>query len=912
MKKVQYRLIVRAVTLILIASFVAFPRADGSLDGTVVDPKGAVIEAAQVQIQNRSTGQSSTAVTDQRGRFHVANLSPGTYMVRISTRGFKVFENEVVIQDGRPSTLEARLEIVETRESLTVAGRGPVAPNSNKHYRALRDANAFETFTVNNLVIVRDVGKLTLRTGTISFLPSLLEKVTVAVFIGDGEFSLTPYARTERDYLRSLVGTDQVLEPFGKSVFCFTDQSYDEISRQAQRAPAATAAQEVLKDFRNRMRSRTDRPRSLLEAMLNDETIENIEAELLTDLYNPSQPGFFDAYIGGRKHGDLRFKVRPRGAFPQLLAPEEVALINVDPDGSDEGIWYLGHSESEQKNGKASSNEDKRQFDALHYKIETVIDRSEKLTASTDFTLAALGNGERVLKFGLLPSLRVTRVSIAGSDIDFIQEKQKEDGSFYFILPDAMVKGREYTVKIEYQGNKVIEDAGGGNFAVGARTSWYPSVNAFSDRATFDLTFKVPNLYTLVGVGKLDKEWREGDFSASHWVAKEPLLVAGFNYGRFKKKAISDSDTKYEIEGYAAHEMPDSLRGVPNIEGMSPSRLTENTIVEAQNSIRLFTAFFGATPYQRIAITQQPEFDFGQSWPTLVYLPISAFLDSTQRYRLLGGISTSLTEFIQEVTPHEVAHQWWGHLVGWASFHDQWLSEGFADFSASLYLEHVERKRDKYLRFWEASKESILNKNQYGRRPNDAGPIWQGLRLDTKKNPGAYSRVVYSKGAYVLHMLRWIMFDTKTGDQQFIEMMKDFVKTHYNGSASTEDFKHAVERHMNPRMDLDGNGKMDWFFNQWVYGTEIPKYRLDYSFTSDAGSVVLVLTLTQGGVPEDFKMVVPIYLDFGDRIVRLGTANITGNSSTPELKVKLPAKPKRVLVDANRDILATEIVYNAK
>src|SRR4030095_4505443 len=203
--------------------------------------------------------------------------------------------------------------------------------------------------------------------------------------------------------------------------------------------------------------------------------------------------------------------------------------------------------------------------------------------------------------------------------------------------PEALVKGQQYKLKIEYQGNKVIEDAGGGNFAVGARTSWYPSANAFNDRATFDITFKVPNRYTLVAVGKQVKSWREGEFAASQWVSEVPLAVAGFNYGVFKKKEIEDADTKYVIEGYATADLPDYMRGAAERAGgaMTPAALNKKAMVDAENSIRIFTHWFGEAPYGRIAITQQPQFNFGQSWPTLVYLPISAYLDSTQRWMLL-------------------------------------------------------------------------------------------------------------------------------------------------------------------------------------------------------------------------------------------------------------------------------------
>jgi len=569
----------------------------------------------------------------------------------------------------------------------------------------------------------------------------------MAVFVGDGEFTLTPAIGVERAYLRLVIDKETVNEAFDRAVLCFTDETYQEVKRQEQAGDHELRTPDVLRDFHKRLRYRTERPRSMLEYLLAYEGVENIEAEILASLYNPKRPGFFSAYIFGRKHGDLRYHVRPYGVLPQMLAPEEVALLNVDPQGNEEGIWYLGHFENEYKTGRASSEEDKRVIDAEHYRIETVIDRGDKLTASAELTFTALTEGDRVLNFGLLPTLRVTRVTLAGErEVNFIQENRKEDGSFYIVLPEPLVKGKQYKLTMEYQGNKVVEDAGGGSFSVGARTSWYPSVNAFNDRATFDLTFKVPNKYTLVGVGKLVKEWREDEFAASQWVSDVPLAVAGFNYGRFKKKELTDADTKYQIEGYATSELPDYLRRFEGIGGMTPSRMTENAMVEAQNSIRIFSKYFGEAPYGRVAITQQPQPNFGQSWPTLVYLPVTAFLDSTQRWMMMGGNAFRFADFIQEVTPHEVAHQWWGHIVGWSSFHDQWLSEGFADFSASLYLQLTEPKPDKYLRFVDRWREAILNKNQFGRRANDAGPIWMGLRLNTYRTPGAYNRLVYPKG----------------------------------------------------------------------------------------------------------------------------------------------------------------------
>jgi len=123
---------------------------------------------------------------------------------------------------------------------------------------------------------------------------------------------------------------------------------------------------------------------------------------------------------------------------------------------------------------------------------------------------------------------------------------------------------------------------------------------------------------------------------------------------------------------------------------MAPKAMTSFALQQARAQMQVCTIFFGKAPYENLAITEQPNFNFGQSWPSLVYLPISAYIDSTQRWRLFGTIDSNFTGFVQEVTPHEVAHQWFGHSVSWASYHDQWLSEGFADFAAGLQRLGVE------------------------------------------------------------------------------------------------------------------------------------------------------------------------------------------------------------------------------
>jgi hypothetical protein len=371
---------------------------------------------------------------------------------------------------------------------------------------------------------------------------------------------------------------------------------------------------------------------------------------------------------------------------------------------------------------------------------------------------------------------------------------------------------------------------------------------------------------------------------------------------------VSDDLAKYTLEVYTTQDVPDVLKRFSEHMSLSPSAMAQNALVDAQNSMRLFQQMFGEAPFGRLAITQQPAFFFGQSWPTLVYLPVSAFLDGTQRWQMMGGQAFRFANFIDEVTPHEVAHQWWGHMVGWASYHDQWLSEGFAEFSAGLFLEQT-HKPGEAQKFWDRLETEITAKGNFGISPSDAGPIWLGLRLNTPKTMNAYRGLVYPKGAYLLQMIRMLMWDDKTGDQDFSTMMKDYVKTYLYKNPSSENFVAMVTKHIKGAMDLDGTHNMGWFAREWIYGTDLPKYRLEYSLKPLAdGKVQFSGKLTQSDVSADFLMRVPIYFDFDGRTIRAGSTVLKGNMTAPDILVNLPKKPKRILLIANHDVLAAEAV----
>jgi carboxypeptidase family protein/peptidase M1-like protein len=889
--------------LLLGFSFVLPPAyvsaASGGVQGKVTDPKGAIIVGATVIVTDPLTNQTFTAVTDKQGQYKIEGLAAGVYSISVSAQGFTEGRNdEVKVENTGTTTADFKLDIAPVEATVNVS---TVKANSDSTYQQLRQqAKTSGDFsgpfaTVNDLVIKRDRAVFTLRSGQIYFTPAVKDRVFGAVFIGEGELQLTPPTEIEKHTLSLFTHETSITEEFTKLVMHFTDKTFDQIKASPQvqmgtNGPQAGAAQDAYHDNQD-----------LLRKTLRD----NLDLRKLVDLYNPLRPGFFTAFIDGKHFHKLVFQYDPLG-IPSV-SPEEVLLWSFGE--SDGGLWTAFHRQEEYTAGSASSDEDHRIYDITHHDIDIAI-KGTTLTGTDTLTVKEMDNGARVLPFRLFSSMRVSHVrDEKGRDLDFIQEKKNEDADFAVIFPEPLEGGQTYKLTIEYGGDGALLSFGGGNFYLGPRDTWYPNNEgtAFGDRATFDVTFHYPKDETIIGTGaSTSPPVVDGKNALVKWTAGDtPLAVSGFNYGKFKKKEVRDPDTGYNIEFYANEVTSRSVEGPEEEGSMNTSGTGGSMLADAQNATRLYNAYFGKLPFTRLALTQQPAPNFGQAWPTLVYMPFTAFLDSTQRLMATGSIGYATNNFFEYVAPHEIAHQWWGHMVGWKSYHDQWMSEGFAEFSASLYVEQVMRDHKRFIDFWNNQRDLITQARPQtnDKVPYTVGPVTQGYRLNSGKTGGVARFMIYPKGAYILHMLRMMMVDPKIGDRRFMAMMQDFIKTHYNQDVSTEDFKKSVEKFMTKQMDIDGNGKMDWFFNEYVYGTEMPSYKFQYQLNGD----VLSGRVTQSGVSDNFSMLVPVYVDYGKGWVRLGAATVTGNSSTDLTNVKLPQSAKRATICAEDDVLALHV-----
>ncbi len=915
MRQRQLRIALLVLSLVLLAMpLVIALGAGGRIEGKVTDPKGASVAGAIVTVTDPVSNQNFRASTDSEGRYKVEGLPAGTYLLVVSAKGFsEARRDEVKVEDGAVATVDLKLEIAPVEAAVTVT---TTKANVDPVYQQLRQIGKTEAdftgpfATVNNLILKRDANVFTLRSGEIYFAPPIEGRVTAAVFIGDGEMTLVPPTPIEKHSLSLFINEEKLTEQFSHLVLRFTDKTFEEVKA----SPNATMGNGGSQGAKAREYYRDN------QQLLRKELRDNNELRTLTDIYAPPRAGFFDAFIPGKKHGKLIFLLDPLGI--PLVSPEEVALLSYGE--TDGGIWNAFHLEDEYRRDTASSSEDHRLFDITHHEIDGTI-RGTNITASDRLTFRPLVPG-RVLSFNLYRTLRVSRVQDGeGKDLGFIQESKDEDADLGILMPQNLEVGKDYTLTIQYSGGDALRDSGGGNFILIPRSSWYPnnSGTQFGDRAIFDITFRYPKGNMFVGTGApIEPDKQDGSTMIAKWSSgKTELAVAGFNYGRFKKKELLDKDTGYNIEFYANQEVPDEIKQIQQqieqiereggrtattLGSISTTGMADQALADAQNATRIYNAYFGKLPYTRLAMTQQPAGFFGQAWPTLVFMPYIAFIDSTQRTQLLG-IRGGTDNFWRYVAPHEIAHQWWGHIIGWDSYHDQWMSEGFAEFSASLYVQFVRQDLKKFLEFWDNQRDLITQSRPATRdiKPYTIGPVTQGYRLSNAKTRAAYQFLVYPKGAYILHMIRMMFYTARERDTRFQLLMKDLVQTHFNHDISTEDFKRIVEKHMSKDMDLDGNQRLDWFFNEWVYGTEIPSYRFEYQLSPDGSTISG--RITQSGVSDNFKMLVPIYLDFGKGFVRLGAANITGNASVEIKDLKLPQPIKRAAICAMDDVLALSI-----
>jgi Carboxypeptidase regulatory-like domain len=314
--------------MLLLPSFAAA----AILSGMVRDETGAVLNQTSVQISGAALPQPLQLLTDSTGKYITPDLKPGSYILTITREGFQTLTKTVAIE-SKDLVVDLNLSLAVVETEVTVTGKATSAKyaNSDPVYLSLRAIGLGDSFLVDKFTFKSDIGSFELRHGTLTFLAPVLGKVTGAIFVGDGHFQLKPFTPSEQRSIQRYTGKEQVDEDLDEIVFRFSDSARLAFLQGIKEAAPAPEAAAALMRYTGKLRHRREEPLSMTEYLFHGEDMDNIDADVLATIYNPNHPFFFNAYMRGRKHKDLRFFLHASGAVPQLLSPEEVALINFDP-----------------------------------------------------------------------------------------------------------------------------------------------------------------------------------------------------------------------------------------------------------------------------------------------------------------------------------------------------------------------------------------------------------------------------------------------------------------------------------------------------------------------------------------------------------------------------------------------------
>jgi hypothetical protein len=702
--------------------------------------------------------------------------------------------------------------------SKPIEPSGPASqPNAQKTYAALRsDLPGSDGVSVKDLTLTREGAALHFDQGDFYFYAPVDGHITGAVFTGKGRFDLAPTDPGEQRSLALLTKGGPMQQDFSTLVLRFTDSTADEIRKSSSTASPApdshvrAAAEDLAKNYRK-------------------DLSDNLELRMLADLLSPSGAGqfFFASFrMGNALTGrNLLFIVDPEGTAH--ASPDQVELTSWSDVELQPWVAYKMQHADPQSSGNRVRVTDER--------LDVAIDRSANMKNSAETTVKVLRDGVRVVRLNLYPSLRVDGVySETGAPLDFVQEDRKLDAEFAVILPSPAKAGDTIRLLTQYGGKDALRADGHETYYLlpSARESWYPAgEGGLGDFAQFHMTYHIPKNLQIVATGKqVSLTPENGGLMKAVWETDAPIPVAGFNLGDFKTKEAK-TPQGFDVTAYADVNLPDQFSDLTEaaedtgrmaLGNLSAVGALPNEVSQGVAAIQIYSNFFGKLPYDHVALTEQTACNFGQSWPMLVYLPICGFWDDGVKHQL--HLLDDDASYWREVTPHEVSHQWWGQLVGFNSYRDQWMSEGFANFSVGVFLMNTQPNMVDYRAFWKEQQKNLLQKNREGVRPIDAGSLTMGERVANEKTGNVYQLLIYSKGAYVLHMLEMAYWTPQDNENIFKRSMQQFVSDYSGKAATTEDWKASLEKTMPKWMDLHHDGKLDWFFDEWVNGTELPHY----------------------------------------------------------------------------------------
>ena len=785
--------------------------------------------------------------------------------------------------------------------------------NPKALYQALNEIRVDGThvYNVRELHFKRSAFDITLNEGKLAYFRPLGNQITGAVFTGRGSIVALPHSAAERQSLAEFLGVPILDQPFSRAYLRFTDDTAAVLDRQLADAKVQAVGDPAFAEVWN-------------TAIVNLNPQNSVR--IMFDLLSSDPQAYFGASIGGASVGPFEIIVDRRLPEPVMLG--QLREGN-GPDRYDVWASFI----------PPDIPAAPQTISPVAYRVATTINDDLSLSGETHMRLMAHRNGERMIKLELSRALSVESVAAEdGTPLAYFQNQglsQQEIASrgndvVYVVLPEATRADAEIQLDVHYRGS-VISDTGNGVFFVGDRGSWYPHKSPAGQFAQFDLTFRWPKRLTLVATGHELDEHEEGGQRIGHWITPVQIAVAGFNLGEYEKE--SAGTTKPAIELYAnrqldewivariqTHMLAEQARMADGAEGASvkdpfgqimsiapgappsPAGVLKHLGSVFADGIHFLEGINGPFPFEELDVAPIPG-DFGQGWPGLVYLSTLAYLPREAQQD--AGLDRHQQEEIAELLPfHEAAHQWWGNQSAPASYRDDWLYEAIANYEALMYADSKKPSAHVLTTWLNRFRSELLT--SYGDSGDDeqTGPLALGYRLNSSKRPRAYDEIIYGKGTWVIHMLRVMLREanSKTPDARFGAMLRSALDEHRFQTITTDDLQRSAEKRMTPAMDLDGTRKLDWFFEEWVRDTGIPRYGAEFQARPRGQDFLITGKLKQDDVPDSFTETVPLYgTRPGAKPSLLGSVVTTGPVTSFHFTSTF--KPGKILIDPQDTIL---------
>lgn len=772
---------------------------------------------------------------------------------------------------ARPAVLALALLAVSNSSPLAVAAQAPAASYDERYQEITRLKPTDQVATVKGLTLTRDAGELVLESGTLTKLSQVGGRTVAFAFNGKGSFRFTPPAGIERERLKLFRKVEQLNEPMSWAVVLFSDTTLAEVSRQV-----SFAAGTPDKDADDAAEKAVDLWTGSADFFKPDKDAHYVPSDMMATLLNGDQSGLFAAVIGAESGDPLQFTVNPADREAVSLTVKNAVGLVVR---TQETISQFGKKDVSR--AYADSGDRAPSVAITGHEMEVWLPQSGtgdiKLIAINTITLRADADAGPWLPFTLAAKVEVDSAFWEdGSRAAFF--KGHLNPYFWVRAAERLKKGATPKLRLYYHGN-IIDRWGGELFAMEsvAFAGWYPSTLDGRGMANFDYILHSPEGFVVSAVGeRTDSSAYQNHMLTTRWKTPRPIRNATFNLGIFESFKLPPEDSMPGIEIHWS----DRIGRLMAQSGMPALKNPKEEIGgDIQNALKFYRHVFGEAPVNHLYAGEVP-YPEGLAYPGMVDLS------------LLTGANVSYEGFDRIFRAHETAHQYWGIAVDFQSYHDQWLSEGFSDFSGLWYLQTRSGKNELYFKTLDRWRDEIMH------RRGKIAPISLGYRMDTSQDESSnYNTIVYQKGAWVLHMLRILTLDMQSmSEEKFKGIMRDFYTQYRGRRASTRDFQTVVEQHVGQ--------PMDWFFQEWVHGWQVPTYKVaTRTESAEDGKFRIKLRVLQENVPESFVMYVPVTVDLGNnRMARL-RVKVQGARTEVDLPL-MPAQPKAVKFNDFNGVLA--------